>query len=182
MTTIIKSYIKDVDDHVDALIKKHNLKSIGRGIFGETFGSKTNSRVAFKVVKFGKCDRLNQDAYYNYLTKIVLKQQTNPLVPRVKTVEKMYVNKRVAGYIVKMERLTRLYNVPERQLNKAYNMVGIESLNDLMLRDENKTICIVARDKTGGMKRLVRPLMALFRSHGEDIHGGNVSCSWSAAS
>jgi len=168
-----------LEDHVRKVIKQFKGRRIGSGAFAIVYRSQipSNSNLVMKVAY---CDRIKKDAYFDYLKTVVLKQPSNSLVPRVKSVEVFKGQDRYGdisyAYVVIMERLVEYSNVGNKIAEKVLSHYGLRSTYDLLVTDKNarQLNALASKDKSGELKPILRPLKRLMCKHGEDLHHGNV--------
>lgn len=168
-----------LEKHVKGVVKAFKGRKIGSGAFAIVYRSLMPSK-ANVVMKVGYCNKIDKDAYFDYLKQIILKQPSNSLVPRIHSVEVFKGKDRYDdwsyAYVVVMERLIKYFNVSNKVASSSLSRYGLTSTYDLMLNGKGDKALkqLVRKDQTGDLKPILRPLKRLMCKHGEDLHHGNV--------
>lgn len=174
-------YVFAVEDDLECwshkYAKKRKLVRIGSGAFAHAYS--TSKKKGKIVTKIGICEvHHKKDPYLTYLREIVLKQQGNPIVPKVYGVTIVHIKYRddwtdrvIKGYcyIVKMERLEPFKKISRNVARKELWRHGLSEIDDL-----DNPVQSAQTDLTGNLAKIAKRLHKLMDRHAPDIHNGNV--------
>lgn len=150
-------------------LRKRGYRKLGSGLYAEVYGRKGSVHV-IKVAHMG--DHLwHHDGYLAYLRLI---DPSNPMFPRIKSVERFnhVKSKRVCTryYVVKMERLIEYENVNWDVCEQEFKHMGIDSFYDF--EESNPVYAPKTKDKI--VLSAYKTLQKLWRKFNNDLHDGNV--------
>lgn len=165
------AYLRDV---IAQRVKAFKGRRCGHGLYADVYGSSSRKRLVMKV---GISDSVDTDAYFDYVKSVVLKQPSNPLVPKIEAIEVITSpSGREQAYLITMERLLKWDDIPMVYRDKGLEACGLTEIYqfDTTRNDDEDLKESVKLDMTGGLKPLVRSLRRVMNRHHPDLHYGNV--------
>lgn len=177
-----------VDDsskkYIRRFTSKHSLRPLGSGAFAKVYAKSRSSRYVYKIgildseyyTLRGRGRKVFlRDPYLNYLELVVLKNQHNPIVPKVVNVlyihfeaEEKHLNEYL--YIIKMERLDVFGKVRGKTRREAFEDIGIGETYDI----EDLACSIPKRFRRGNLAEIIRPLGRLLEKFNPDLCENNL--------
>lgn len=142
---------------IRALVRDHDVRQIGRGLFGTVLASRSG-KIVYKVCR--------DSAYLAFVTAI-LEYQDNPWFPKIYSASVYYPDDEPWYFVVAMERLRK---GTEKELRAALTLLDT-NLDDILLIGKVLHVSTPRMQKLAEMQRLLR---RLFKEFGPDFHHGNV--------
>lgn len=163
-------------DAIELRVKAFKGRRCGHGLYADVYGSTSRDRKSV-VMKVGTTSRVDSDAYFDYVKSVVLKQPSNPLVPKIEAVEIITSSSGCEqAYVVVMERLLKWDDIPMMHRDKGLEACGLLDIYQFdTTRNTHEDLKeSLEYDTTGGLRPLVRSLRRVMDRHHPDLHYGNV--------